>query len=97
MRTPQSVAQRLVGARVARARSGRSPGARSDLRRGRSELDRFNGAVATAGARAGVPTPVNAALADLASVLVADEDKRDRYRGKPDALVAHLHDRGIML
>jgi 2-dehydropantoate 2-reductase len=97
MRTPRPLAQRLVGARVARARSGRSPGARSDMRRGRSELDTFNGAIVSAGEKAGVATPVNAALASLAVALAADEEKRDRYRGKPDALLAYLYDRGIML
>jgi 2-dehydropantoate 2-reductase len=97
MRTPGPLAQRLVGTRVAKARSGRSPGARSDMRRGRSELDTFNGAIAAAGTRAGVPTPVNAGLAELAAALAADEEKRAQYRGRPDALQAYLHDRGIML
>lgn len=97
MRTARPLAQRLVGARVAKARSGRSPGARSDMRRGRSELDTFNGAIAAAGRQAGVPTPVNAALAGLAAALTADEDRRAGYRGRPDALLAYLYERGIML
>jgi ketopantoate reductase len=67
------------------------------MRRGRSELDTFNGAIAAAGKKAGVATPVNAALAGLAAALAADEGKRDVYRSNPLALLAYLYDRGIML
>jgi len=38
MRLPRPVAQRVLGPRIAGARGGKSPTARSDLQRGRSEL-----------------------------------------------------------
>jgi 2-dehydropantoate 2-reductase len=97
MRTPGPLAQRLVGAQVAKSRSGRSPGARSDMRRGRSELDTFNGTIAAGGRTSGVATPVNEALGDLAAALAGNETTREQYRGRPEALLVYLRERGVML
>lgn len=91
MRLPRPIAQRLLGGRIARARSGRSPGMRSDMARGKSEVDDFNGAIARAAREAGVAAPLNAALTELTQELAAHPELRDEYRGNFQALIAYLN------
>jgi 2-dehydropantoate 2-reductase len=93
MGLPASLAQRTLGRRIAGARSGRSPGMRADMKRGKSEIDCFNGAIAREGDRLGVPTPANHALTELTEKLAAHPDGRIAFRGRPDALVAYLERR----
>mgnify|MGYP000126760523 FL=1 len=62
---PEEAFRRLVGPKVSGGRGGKLPSFLLDLRAGkeRTEVDYLNGAVAAAGRRVGVDTPVNSALA----------------------------------
>lgn len=95
MRTPRAVAQRILGPRLATARSGRSPGSRADMKRGRSELDWYHGAVARGAEVVGVAAPVSAVLAELTRQLTANPEGRQAFRGNPEALIASLAQRGV--
>jgi len=53
---------------------------------GPTEARWLNGAVAVAGARLGIATPVNAALATLVDQVADDPAAGDRWRGNPSAL-----------
>ncbi|HLJ69078.1 MAG TPA: 2-dehydropantoate 2-reductase, partial [Chloroflexota bacterium] len=97
MRLPRSLAQRLLSRRIARARSGRSPGMRTEMRRGRLEVDAYNGAIARAAGRAGVPAPVNTALTALAVDLAEHPERRDELRGRPEKLARYLASQGVKL
>jgi 2-dehydropantoate 2-reductase len=83
------VMQRVVGG----ARGGKAPSLLLHLRAGggRSESPWLNGGVARAGDAAGVPTPVNAALAVLMEAAAADPSAWDRTRGRPAALLAAIN------
>ncbi|HEY4944794.1 MAG TPA: 2-dehydropantoate 2-reductase N-terminal domain-containing protein [Candidatus Limnocylindrales bacterium] len=82
------ILQRVVGG----ARGGKAPSLLLHLRGGGgpSESPWLNGGVARAGAVAGVPTPVNAALASLVEAASADPLAWDRTRGRPGALLDML-------
>ncbi len=64
---PDSALQALLARRVAQGRGNKLPSLYYDVatRSGRSEVNVLNGAVAEIGRTLGVPTPVNAALAEL--------------------------------
>jgi hypothetical protein len=70
---------------VGGARGGKSPSLRLHLQsaEGPTEAAWLNGAVARAGSVAGVPTPVNAALARLLDAVVGDPDLRDELAEHP--------------
>ncbi len=91
MRLPSPLAQRIIGPRLVKARSGRSPGTRADIRRGKTEIGCYHGAVAGAADKLGMPAPVNRALAGLALDLAADSPARDVFRGNPDALINYVN------
>lgn len=95
MRLPLPLAQRVLAPRIVAARSGRSPGMRADMRRNRSEIGSFHGAVTRAGAQVGVPTPVCGALTALTLELVADPPRRAPFRGRPEMLLDWLAGRAI--
>lgn len=90
MRLPRILAQPLVGTRIARARSGHSPGMRADIQRGRSEVGEYNGAIVQAGRKMGVRTPVNAALTRLTQQLAEHQNEREAFRRRPEALVEYV-------
>jgi hypothetical protein len=54
----------------------------------------MNGAVARAGAELGIPTPVNARLAELVEEVASDPDRRAWLRGHPERLAAELAEAG---
>ncbi|HET8627540.1 MAG TPA: 2-dehydropantoate 2-reductase [Thermomicrobiales bacterium] len=87
---PAPLARRLLAPRVARGRGDKMPSLWLDLTagKGRSEIAWLNGAVAAEGARLGVATPVNAALARLVAEAAADPAVLATYRGRPDRLLA---------
>ena len=97
MRLPRPLSQRLVGGRLVSARSGRAPGMRQDMLRGKTEIASFNGAVVDAAREAGVRAPVNAALTDLVQTLTSDPGERERFRGRPAELIESLRARGVRL
>lgn len=91
-RAPAILARPVMARIVGGARGGKLPSLRLHLRAGGgpSEVAWLNGAVATAGARLGVPTPVNRTLAALVEAASADAARRDWFRGHPDRLLAAL-------
>jgi 2-dehydropantoate 2-reductase len=94
---PRSLAQRFLGRRVAAARGGRSPGMRADLRRDKTEVATFNGAVVNAGKRLGISTPINTALTALTLDLACHPEHRDDLRGRPDGLLNYIDLQGATI
>jgi 2-dehydropantoate 2-reductase len=89
LRLPAAIARPLTSLAIGRARGGKPPSLRIRLRgggTGPTEVRWLNGAVAEAGARVGVATPVNAALAALVDEMADDPAAGDRWRGQPAAL-----------
>ncbi len=92
MALPAPLARRLLAARVGGGRGGKMPSLWNDLSagKGRGEAPWYNGAVVALGARVGVPTPVNAALARLLAAVVADPAAWAPFRGHPERLLREL-------
>lgn len=91
-RLPRFVAQPALTRALGAGRGDKMPSFHIDLHggRGRTEVGFLNGAVARAGAGAGVPTPVNALLTDTLEALSAGDLPLNTYRHDPDALLARL-------
>ena len=90
VRLPPAIGRVALGRVVAGARGGKGPSLRLHLGRpdaGPSEVAWLNGAVAAAGQRLGVPTPVNGALSRLVDEATADADRRAALVGRPDRLL----------
>jgi 2-dehydropantoate 2-reductase len=82
---------RVLSRFVSGGRGTKMPSLHSALAGGkRSEVAWLNGAVARAGAAAGVPTPVNRGLADLVLALTAGREDRAAWRDHPDQLAAWI-------
>ena len=92
-RVPAVLAHSFMQWVVGGARGGKAPSLLLHLRAGGgpSESAWLNGGVARAGAAAGVPTPVNAALAALMEAAAADPSAWDRTRDRPTALLAAIN------
>lgn len=91
LRLPEPLARRMIARSIGGARGGKSPSLRLHLRgggTGPTEARWLNGAVAGAGARLGVPVPVNARLVELVDRLAADPVEAAAFRGRPDRLLA---------
>ena len=96
-RMPAVLAHPIIRRVVGGARGGKAPSLLLHLRGGGgpSESPWLNGGVARAGDAAGVPTPVNAALAALVESAAADPSAWDRTRGRPAALLAAINHAAI--
>jgi len=92
-RVPAALAHPVMQRVVGGARGGKAPSLLLHLRAGGgpSESAWLNGGVARAGAAAGVPTPVNAALAALMEAAAADPSAWGRTRDRPTALLAAIN------
>ena len=79
---------------IVRGRGDKMPSFHIDLSGGKaqSEVIFHNGAIATAGQRAGVPVPVNAVLNDTLQSLCRDRSQRAWFDGRPDRLLAVLRE-----
>jgi hypothetical protein len=55
-----------------------------------TEAGWMNGAICRRGRELGVPTPVNARLAELVEDVAAHPDRREWFRGRPDRLLDEL-------
>ncbi len=89
IRLPAVVGRPLVARGIAGARGGKSPSLRLHVRGGGSgptEVFWLNGAVAAAGARVGVPTPVNEALAAIVDEVAQDPTRAAHFAGWPERL-----------
>ncbi len=89
LRLPGMVARPVISTVIGQAGGGKPPSLLIRLRgggTGPTEAPWLNGAVAAAGERLGVPTPVNAALTSFVEEMARDAAAGDRWRGKPAAL-----------
>jgi 2-dehydropantoate 2-reductase len=89
---PGPAARLVLARRIAGARGRKAPSLLLDIRagKGRTEVGVLNGAVAAAGAAAGVATPVNAAFARVLGDIAAFPDLRASFRERPAALQAEV-------
>jgi 2-dehydropantoate 2-reductase len=97
LRLPGIIARPVLALALGRARGGKPPSLRIRLRgggTGPTEVHWLNGAVAEAGARLGVPTPVNATLAMLVGEVAVDPATGDAWRANPAALLAACDEAG---
>jgi 2-dehydropantoate 2-reductase len=85
---PSPVSRVILANRIAGARGRKPPSLLLDLRAGKNvtEVGVLNGAVADAGHRAGLPTPVNAVFARVLSDIAHMPALWAKYRERPDAL-----------
>lgn len=97
LRLPAPLARPVLARVIGGARGGKAPSLRLSIHRDdgsdgtvRSEAEWLNGAVARAGARFGLATPVNEGLARIVAELEAAPARRAWYRGRPDRLVAAI-------
>jgi 2-dehydropantoate 2-reductase len=97
MRLPRPLAQRLIGPRMSRARGGHSPGMRGDLKRGKTEIDSYNGAIARAAHALGLRAPVNAALTSLTHELTQHIDRRQAFRGNIPEFLTYMRSHGVRI
>ncbi|MCP5098895.1 MAG: ketopantoate reductase family protein [Chloroflexi bacterium] len=91
-RLPNALFKPILSGIVARGRGDKMPSFHIDLNagKGKSEVLFHNGAIAKAGQECSVPTPVNAALADILHKIVRKElDWRD-FDGRPKKLFAEV-------
>jgi 2-dehydropantoate 2-reductase len=90
VRLPAPISRRVLARVVAGARGGKSPSLRLHLRGrapGPSEVTWLNGAVARAGERLGVSTPVNDALAALVDAATVDPELAASLAADPGRVV----------
>ena len=88
---PAAIGRPVLARVVGSARGGKEPSLRQAVRAGGpTEVGWLNGAVARAGAAAGVPVPVNAALAEIVAAASSDATRRAWFSGRPDRLLAEL-------
>jgi 2-dehydropantoate 2-reductase len=86
-RLPASLLARGLRRTVAGGRGSKSPSLREALTAGkRSEVAWLNGAVAAAGVKTGVPTPVHHALTDVLSALAQGRADWNDWRDRPQRL-----------
>jgi 2-dehydropantoate 2-reductase len=91
-RLPTPLARAILGPRIAKARGAKPPSLLLDLRNAKheTEVGALNGAIAAAGARVGLPTPVNAALARILTDIALMPQRWATYRERPEALDAEV-------
>jgi 2-dehydropantoate 2-reductase len=89
---PATLARPILNRAVGAGRGGKMPSLFLDLQtgRGKSEVQWLNGAVARAGRRLGVSTPVNSLLAGTLTCLTEGRENREAFLHKPDQLIALL-------
>jgi 2-dehydropantoate 2-reductase len=89
---PTPLARAILGPRIAKARGAKPPSLLLDLRNAKheTEVGALNGAIAAAGARTGVATPVNAALARILTEIARMPQRWATYRERPEALDAEV-------
>lgn len=94
---PQTFVQPILQRAIGRGRGGKMPSLHIDLASGKadSEVMVLNGAVAQAGRRLNIRTPVNAALASILTDIVRGRANWDAFRGRPDRLLAEVKSRHI--
>ena len=89
-RLPLWLSKPLLGRAAGSGRGGKMPSFHIDLHsgRGKSEVDYLHGAVVRAGAKTGVPTPVNQLFTETLLALTNGEIPLDEFASKPGKLLA---------
>jgi len=89
---PTPVARVVLANRIAGGRGRKPPSLLLDLRaaKGQTEVEVLNGAVADAGARLGIKTPVNSVYCRVLSDIAHMPQLWAKYRERPDVLVAEV-------
>ena len=89
---PDVLARRILAPRIARARGPKLPSLLLDLREGKSssEIGSLNGAIARVASECSVAAPVNLRITEILERIVAAPQQWERYRGRPDALLAEI-------
>jgi 2-dehydropantoate 2-reductase len=89
VRFPPAIASPVMARIIGGARGGKDPSLRihANTGAGPSEVQWLNGAVADAGDRLGVLTPVNRRLMELVDEVLADPARRTWFSGRPDRLL----------
>jgi 2-dehydropantoate 2-reductase len=103
-RMPARLGRPILTRAVGGARAGKSPSLRIHVRSAApdgaasepTEAPWMNGAVARAGAELGIPTPVNARLAELVEEVASDPHRRAWLRGHPERLEEELAAAGAL-
>jgi 2-dehydropantoate 2-reductase len=87
---PRFIVKPILTKQVTAGRGNKMPSFHIDLAagKGKNEVQYHNAAVAEAGQAAGVPTPVNTALADILLKLTAKELDWREFEGNPKRLLA---------
>ncbi len=88
-RLPAFISRPFMKKAIGGGRGGKMPSFHIDLHagRGKSEVDYLNGAVARAGEKLGIPTPVNKLLTDSLLALTRGQQSMDTYSRKPEKLL----------
>lgn len=96
---PNIILQPVLKKAITGGRGGKVPSLLGDLQRGRSrsEAAYLYGAVATAAKEEGLPAPTNQGLWQLINALATGKQTRERFRHKPEALLAWLEQEGRTL
>ena len=89
LRLPDPLVRPIIRRAVAGARGRKDPSLRlhAGSGSGPTEVAWLNGAVAEEAARHGRAAPVNRRLAELVASVVADPERQNWFRGRPDRLV----------
>jgi 2-dehydropantoate 2-reductase len=89
---PLAVSRPLLGKAVGGGRGNKMPSFHIDLHsgHGKSEVEFLNGAVARAGQRTNIRTPVNNLLTEILLALTRMEIPLESYRGQPEKLIEEL-------
>jgi 2-dehydropantoate 2-reductase len=93
---PLAVKRSILRPFMLSGRGTKMPSLQIDLAAGRaaSEIDALNGAIVQAGQKLGVPTPVNQALTEILSSLVAGELVWEDYQNQPEKLLQVVQHEG---
>jgi 2-dehydropantoate 2-reductase len=91
-RLPLWLSKPLLGRAAGSGRGGKMPSFHIDLHsgRGKSEVEYLHGAVARAGERLGIPTPVNRALTETLMSLTKNEVPLEEFARQPEKLLAKV-------
>jgi ketopantoate reductase len=70
---------------------------RSDLKRGKTEIESYNGAIAHAARSLGLQAPVNSALTALTNELAQDAGRREAFRGNKPRFIDYMRAQGVRI
>ncbi len=89
LKLPRTIVKPILTKQVSSGRGDKMPSFYYDLQndKGKTEVIYHNGAIAAAGKKLSIPTPVNAAYNDILVGLTKHEENWDDFNGKPQNLI----------